>query len=594
MAISLIVPTSIEAIIQKFDATTTPFNEFVVSGEVGVARAALQTPTEEEQLGAWSEVLAFALAGRHFDSPWDTYFGPMSSSETTDGKTIYFPSIEGTPPEVVAHWSKRARTLKHPFLRARYADLTWDMIGPISKGKRDVEDARIAIDSYLAAAPMMAELYNKLYSVERAMDLAILIRDLERTTSARHALMAMFRAAIAEPPGMWWVVFDRLIDEKRAGVTDKERDELIAGVESLIALHADQNQKDKFDPHACKEAVLHLLPIYKREQNYDGIMHLNETVARTFEYTASLADAMLAASFLQTSWDFYRSAQLNDDARRVRILMQKAIGDSKVAMKKISHEITITKNDIDTFVSKVIVDELGDSLANIAYEFMLKRDVLEKEVKETAVAAPLSAHITQEIMADDRVVAKIGSVKDDLFGRVFVQAKFTFSFSAPWLSRTYDQLFKKHQIVPESMASWANRHKLFNDMGLLIQGIHGWLQGDNVKAAHLLVPQVEHALRKIAGDIGLPVTKAHPRVKGVSVAINMGDILSTPEILAALGENLTLHFQALYSDPRGLNLRNRMAHGLMDSSDFGDHMSGLIIHSLLMLGVWKELGNTAC
>ncbi len=593
MAVNVIIPPSIEAIIQKFDATTTPYDEFDISREVGVARAALQTPTEEEQLGAWSEVLAFALSGRHGDSPWGTYFGPMGSGETADGNTVYFPSIKETPAEVVAHWSKRARTLKHPFLKARYADLTWDMIGPIAKGKRDVEDARIAIDSYLAAIPTKTELHDKLYSTERALDLAILIGDLGRITSARNELMAMFRAAIAEPPGMWWVVFDRLIDEKRAGVTNEERNELIAGVESLIALHADQSQKDKFDPHRCKDAVLRLLPVYKREQNHADIKRLNETVARTFEYTASLADAMLAASFLQTSWDFYRSAQLNDDAQRVRILMQKAIGDSKVLMKTIDHEITITKNDMDTFVSKVIVAELGDSLVNMAYQFMLKRDELEKQMKDTAEAAPLYAHITQDIMADDRVVAKIGSVKDDPVGRVLVQAKFTFSLSAPWLSRTYDQLLKKHQIVPASIASWANRHKLFDDMGLLIQGIHGWLQGDNVKAAHLLVPQVEHALRKIAGDIGLPVTKAHPRVKGVSVAINMGDILSSAEVLAALGENLTLHFQALYSDPRGLNLRNELAHGLMDSSDFGDHMIGLIIHSLLMLGVWKELGNTA-
>ena len=535
MAINLVVPTSIEAIIQKFDATTTPYSEFDVSREVGVARAALQSPTDEEKLGAWSEVLAFALAGRHHDSPWGTYFGPMGSGETADGNTVYFPNIEGTPAEVVAHWSKRARALKHPFLKARYADMTWDMTGPIASGKRDVEDARIAIDSYLAAAPTMAELPDKLFSAERAMDLAVLIGDLERINSARHALLAMFRGAIAAPPGMWWVVFNRLIDEKRAGVTDAERHELIRGVEDLLALHADQNQKDKFDPHGCKDAVLCLLPVYKREQKYNDLKRLNETVARTFEYAANLADAMLSAAFLQTSWDFYRSAQLNDDARRVRILMQNAIGDSKVAMKKIGHEITITKNDLDTFVSMVVVDELGDSLTNMAYEFILKRDELEKQVKETAKAAPLYALITQEIMADDRVVAKIGSVKDDPFGRLFVQAKFGFSFSAPWLSRTYDQLFKKYQIVPESIASWVNRHKLFDDIGILIQGIHGWLQGDNVKAVHLLVPQVEYALRKIAGDIGLPVTKAHPSVKGVSVAINMGDILYAPEILAALG-----------------------------------------------------------
>jgi hypothetical protein len=39
--------------------------------------------------------------------------------------------------------------LKHPFLKARYADLAWEMSGPIGQRKRDPEDARIAIDSYL-------------------------------------------------------------------------------------------------------------------------------------------------------------------------------------------------------------------------------------------------------------------------------------------------------------------------------------------------------------------------------------------------------------------------------------------------------------
>ena len=53
------------------------------------------------------------------------------------------------------------------------------------------------------------------------------------------------------------------------------------------------------------------------------------------------------------------------------------------------------------------------------------------------------------------------------------------------------------------------------------------------------------------------------RVQGASVSINMGDILYSQDIFEALGPDLTLHFVALYADPRGLNLRNELAHGLM-------------------------------
>jgi len=56
-----------------------------------------------------------------------------------------------------------------------------------------------------------------------------------------------------------------------------------------------------------------------------------------------------------------------------------------------------------------------------------------------------------------------------------------------------------------------------------------------VKTVHLLVPQVEHGLRSIVNQLGKPVTKAHPVVKGVSVSINMGDILYSKDIGEALG-----------------------------------------------------------
>ena len=39
--------------------------------------------------------------------------------------------------------------VNHPLLKARYADLAWEMSGLIGRHKRDPEDARIAIDSYL-------------------------------------------------------------------------------------------------------------------------------------------------------------------------------------------------------------------------------------------------------------------------------------------------------------------------------------------------------------------------------------------------------------------------------------------------------------
>ncbi len=213
---------------------------------------------------------------------------------------------------------------------------------------------------------------------------------------------------------------------------------------------------------------------------------------------------------------------------------------------------------------------------------------------ECSYAPKKNAHLLPKAAERDmvfKVAAKIGSVEDDPFGRLFHEARFSFQLVRPWLAQAFRRLFEKHEIVPEHFAGWANRHELFEDMSLLIEGLYAWMREDNVKAAHVLVPQIERGLRRIADGLGVPVTKPHPMVKGTSVALGMGEILYTEKVAEALGPDATLHFQALYADPRGMNLRNEIAHGLMDADHFHWHLGNLIVHSLMMLGLWKEFGK---
>jgi lysyl-tRNA synthetase, class I len=85
------------------------------------------------------------------------------------------------------------------------------------------------------------------------------------------------------------------------------------------------------------------------------------------------------------------------------------------------------------------------------------------------------------------------------------------------------------------------------------------------------------------------VTKPHSTIADVGVAIGMGDILYNDEITGALGPDLALYFLALYADPRGMNLRNRVPHGLIKPEFCDGNLARLLIHTLLVFGLWKEL-----
>jgi Domain of unknown function (DUF4209) len=405
-------------------------------------------------------------------------------------------------------------------------------------------------------------------------------------------VMGVHRGLMKARHGMWWYTIDRLLEDKKAGVTDEERAELVADLESIVTTGSNTGNPAQFNPHESKDAAERLIPYYCRLGKFDDIKRLHKLLGEAFEQFASNADPMLAAALLQTATDEYRDAGLKEERDRTRILMQQKIGAAGENLQSFEHQIEISREDMERFLDLVVVDDLPTSFVRLTREFLLKRAELERQVQKTLKEAPLMAHITQMIMADDHVAAKIGSVTEDCFGRLFHQAKFAFQFVRPWLAQAFRRLFEKHGVVPEHYAGWANRHGLFDDMSLLLEGIRAWERNDQVKAAHVLIPQIERALRKIADGLGVPVTKAHPKVSGTSVAIGMGEILYNDKVAEALGPDATLHFQALYADPRGMNLRNEIAHGLIDADQFYWHLGNLIVHSLLILGLWKEFGQT--
>jgi lysyl-tRNA synthetase class 1 len=590
---SLTIPPQIEHVIKQFDERTDAFTELDIQQHLGKARGSLQEASDPEKFGAWAEVLAFALVGARNggSSPWGTYFGPMGSGTTKDGKTVYFPDVSEANAEIIDHWAARSGQTNHPILKARYSDLVWEMSPLVAKRRRDPDMARLAIDSYLASISQRSEMHDKFHGTLRALDLACMIHDNDRIDQARLKLLDLHRESMQVRRGLWWLAFDRLIQDKHARVTDEERAALVADLETLFSAFANTSAADEFDPHAAQDAARRLIAHYGRSRQPDEVKRLHKAVGQAFEHFASLGDAMLASAVLQTAVNSYRDAGLPEESKRVRVLMEERIGQARDLMKPVETEISISKDDMESFLKVVVVSDLGSTFVRLAAEFLPHRDQLERQVQKTLEEAPLLAHIPQTIMADNHVAAKVGSVEDDPFGRLIHQCTMSFGFSAIWLREAFDRAITEHNIVPGHVVGWANRLDLFEDLTFLIEGVEAWYQGDFVKAVHLLVPQVEHGLRSITGKLGQPVTKAHSTVAGVSVAIGMGDILYKRELSEALGPDLSLYFLALYADPRGINLRNDFAHGLLRPRSVDGNLARWVIHTLLVFGVWDEIAK---
>ncbi|ADU98490.1 DUF4209 domain-containing protein [Alicycliphilus denitrificans] len=112
------------------------------------------------------------------------------------------------------------------------------------------------------------------------------------------------------------------------------------------------------------------------------------------------------------------------------------------------------------------------------------------------------------------------------------------------------ELARNASIVPKGRAA------------LFAKGLYAGYDGDFVTALHVLVPQLEHLVRhhlKAAGAI-----TAHLDPEGLEKEVGLSSLMEMPEAGKVFGAPLCFEIKAVFCSAYGPNLRNELAHGLLD------------------------------
>lgn len=97
------------------------------------------------------------------------------------------------------------------------------------------------------------------------------------------------------------------------------------------------------------------------------------------------------------------------------------------------------------------------------------------------------------------------------------------------------------------------------------RGLCAGFRRDFVVAVHLLAPQLEHVVRTHVAALG--GTTRHFDVNGIETELGLSSLMELPEAAKAFGETLAFELGAIFTDRAGSNLRNELAHGLLDDAD---------------------------
>jgi hypothetical protein len=577
-----------------FDQETKPISERDVAKAIrliGESRGSSESPM---QFVAEAMAFDFCEDYRDQDTGWGTYYGPMFVFNNRDGTVTEAPSVKKITEEIINYWVERAKTAKHPILRARYADLVWDFQKLVTKQPPHYSMAQIVIDSTVEVAQRNchSQKVNVKKRLERALSLAIALNDDDRVQKVADATIA-YEDAVTDDlkPGLWGFAYDLLSDNEKVKLSAAQRQKLVGDLEGHLQRASDASNNREVDPWAVESAALRLAKHYRKTGSKEDIKRVILAVRDAFVQASSKASALQASAWLQRVHATLKEFGLSDEADKISIQLREVGKKAQSELKSFSYTMEVPKEKVEKYIATLTAGELEDALTRITAHYIPQKSEVEKQLKELASKAPVAFLIPMELQDDaGRPLAKVGSLEEDLPGQTVKQMSQNLAIEAVFLRHVLESLVKKYPAFANQCVNYLFRSPIFKEdrRQIIQQGIEEYSKGNHMEAVHLLIPQIENAIRVLVETAGGSVLKP---VRGGGFHLKvLDDLLREPLLTQVFGEDTIFYFSTVLVDQRGWNLRNCVCHGLCDASDFGPRMSDRIIHILLCLALVRKEG----
>lgn len=534
-----------------------------------------------------AELAALAFVEDYPQDQWGTYYGPMFVLPNEEGQMVEYPSIKALTALAIRYWERRAAEVSHPCLRQRYADLVWDFSEQVLGDRPDYRVAHLVIDSTIEASSKRLSKHDTfaIKQLKRALDLSLALNDQARIARVRDAMIE-FEDLVSEDdlPGTWGFCFDTLVSNKHVPLSDEQTHHIIEALETRLSTFATRQEPGTTEITAAESAALRLEKHFNSEGDVEEANRVIRQYANIVTASVKNLEPLVAHYWLRHLFDVLSSKGLNQDAAALTETLR-SLGERTVeGLSEISHEVSIPQQDVEEYLASFTGGALDESLVRIAASFVPNPDHVLEQVKDLAQKAPLQALISHTVLdREGRAVAQVGSVEEDIEGRVIRQTSQNMQIEAYFLAGAIDAVVAHFSPQRDDVAAFLSRSPVFNDdmEPALEAGLEAYLRGDYLSSVCVLIPQIEVAVRNLAKLVGVPLFR--PGRHGDLLLRNLDELLRDDIITTIMGARMNSYLQLLLVDQRGWNLRNIVCHGLVPSSALGRGEADRVLHALLLI-----------
>jgi hypothetical protein len=469
-------------------------------------------------------------------------------------------------------------------LKARVADLVWLVRKP-----REVRFALMAIDAYCAVPFSTTEAWIRggRECWDRAARLARSVGEPghDRWVEIESALLAAFEQAHIDDGYMIaWIaeLMDKVgMAHSRSAAIAEKLETVARGSDTAGVLLRSADYFEAANKWYEKSK--------NRSKAAEMCALLAEVWAKQAEHRATVGPGpshMVAAGFLENAIHAYRRVPRRErtkyrvDERIVELRTRMSAHgehalDEMAVVRSPSIDISEMVRESRQAVTKLPLEAALVAFADIARGVSVQR--VREEAVELLKKHPLQAMTSMTVMVDGgRVIARRPGFDtgDDSAsgsgGAVWAEMVRDFDLRIGLVVKAHiwpalEQICLEHWIKEWDLVNICAHSQLVphGRERLVGKGLFAGFGQDFVTAIHVLVPQVEHMVRWQLNARGVPTTTIDQ--DGIENEIGLSALLDIPQVEGVFGKDLTFELKALFADPHGANLRNAVAHGLLDS-----------------------------
>jgi len=494
----------------------------------------------------WGFVFAFEYMYVEGEGDYYKRYGRFAPWIEMQG-IIFPPPLNTLSNEVLSEWAKVLELIRHPVLVSRLSDLLW-----IRKwGQKPYLYAVKAINAYLSLSDQFEPLYQA-YGLKRALELSSEICDQELKNKSIAKIIRSCNNELRSPdfrPG----VFLRLIQS----LLKLPPHEVPTEVDDLL-----QSAIERYKDYAWIANMIYEL-MSKRAPQEQKIQFRMMQVRRWEEEAEKSVSGLEKIAHLQKALEIAVNFGLKEKVQELRVKIQSISPEDE--MHRIPIEIQVPVEKIEKFINSFVRQNWQESLTWFGAYGPPSGDYQEnvEKVERLSQNFPLQFLISQVVLDENgfpiQYAKTIEENKELALVRQEIIGIHLFSIFAPHI---LERIIKTHGIPDyNELKKFFTTEMISEDIaGTIAKAIHWYFQEEFNVCAYLITPAIEAVLRNVVRELGFAVIKE-------PVGNNPGGVVTLGVILEMLrdrmDESWRRYFYNLLSNSIGVNLRNRICHGLL-------------------------------